>query len=141
MPPEEIRITVLWDVARLSPNARMHPGKRLRLEREAKAAAGVGYALAGHPRIDGPVDVRLLLRRARKLDDDNAIAACKHARDVLFNRNRFGTGITPDDDAAHVRVTGVDWETGPEWRGREEVVFIVTPRLPTAAPDVSPSHP
>lgn len=125
---EPIVITVPWDPQRLSPNQRMHWSTRADLARKAKIAAVLGWARAGKPVIEGPVDVSLLVRRGRSIDPDNALAGCKSVLDALCNRRRSGEGVVEDDDATRVRYAPVQFEIGKQWRGREEIVVTITPR-------------
>lgn len=119
------QVTVLWDVNRLNPNrlGRTHPAAKTRLKNAARERAGLCYAACGRPKAAGPVDVEIVLRRGAALDDDNAVAALKAVRDVLFKE-----AITPDDSPAWVRYLPLRQETGARWKGREEVVFRVFAR-------------
>jgi hypothetical protein len=129
--PDPLRITVRWDVEILSKNRlpRVHPGKRIRLTQEAHAAAGIAYILAGRPELDYPVDVRLIIRRSARMDDDGARTGAGPCRDRIFNRTKHGSGITPDDSDRWYRENeAIEWIIAPHWKHREEVEFVVTPR-------------
>lgn len=119
------QVTVLWDPNRFNPNrlGRMHPAAKTRLKNSAKDRAGLCYAACGRPKAGCPVDVEIIVRRARALDDDNAVAALKPVRDVLFNN-----AITPDDSARWVRYLPVRQEIAAGWKDREEVVFLIRKR-------------
>jgi hypothetical protein len=119
------RITVLWDPNRYNPNrlGRMHAAAKTRLKNAARDRAALCYGACGRPKAGGPVDVEIVLRRGRALDDDNAVAALKPVRDVLFN-----DAITPDDSERWVRYLPVRQEIAAAWKGREEVVFVVRAR-------------
>ncbi len=125
-PEEEVRLIVPWDPARLSPNLRLQPSERRRRERASAVAASFARRWAGDPRLEGPVVVRYVVRRARAMDDDNAEAALKHVRDALFNRKRNGEGITLDDSPARLSSLGVTFEIAPRYKRREEVLVIAT---------------
>lgn len=120
-----IVVRVEWDVNRLNPNfiSRLHWGAITTRKNGARYAAKVAWLQAGRPRVEVPVDVEVVVRRGRALDDDNAWAALKWVRDVLFK-----DAITVDDSPRWVRYLPLRYETGKRWVGREEVVFIVRAR-------------
>lgn len=118
-----IMLTVPFDVGRCSPNRRLHWAARAREVRHARTAATLAWRAAGSPKLAGPVDVSILVRRGRRLDPDNLLASCKGALDGLFCG-----AITPDDSEAWIRYVGVRQETGQHWATRPEVVVTVTPR-------------
>jgi hypothetical protein len=132
--PSELRLTIPFDPSTSSKNARYSRNaardRAMRREIAANAAAAALYAwtMAGCPEWEVPVDVTLLVRRGRALDDDNALHGCAHLRDRIFNRVRFGNGITPDDSQRWFRWREVIFETGRQWKDRPEVVLIVRPR-------------
>ena len=117
-----VTITVRFDVGLTSPNLRLHWAERGRRAWRARALATSAWREAGCPTMTSPVDVSLLVRRARRLDLDNLIASCKGAIDGLFNE-----AITPDDSETWVRSLRVAQETGKQWKGAEEVVVTITP--------------
>ena len=123
-----ITITVPFDPMRLSLNQRLHWRARAKLSKLAHQAARVAWICAGSPVIDGPVDVSLIIRRARPIDPINALSGWKSCEDGLFNRRRRGYGVVEDDSAEFVRYAPVVFETGKQWKGREEIVVRVTPR-------------
>ena len=117
-----------WDVARTSPNRRLHPAEARAETRAARGVALLFYRQAGSPVMEAPVEVRYVVRRARPMDDDNVIAALKPIRDALFNRNLNGEGITFSDTPSHLVNGPVTFDIRPEYRHREEVVVIVRSR-------------
>lgn len=121
---DPISITVPVDIARTSPNAltRLMWQERGRRKKTAKEAARVVWVCAGRPRVDCPVIVDIVIRRGRKLDADNALAACKPAIDGLFK-----DGLVPDDGPRWLTIGEVRQESGKEWKGRECVEFLVRP--------------
>ena len=123
--PPSITVTVPFDVGRCSPNRRLHWAVRAREVKAARLAARVAWRVAGEPRMTGPVDVSLFIRRGRVVDQDNALASCKALLDGLFNG-----GITPSDSCEWVRYVDVRQETGTKWRQAPEVVVTVRPRAP-----------
>lgn len=124
------RLSVPFDVGRLTPNKTRgkHWGAVLLLTRRAQLAARCAYLQAGSPIWEGPVTVALTVRRARKLDPDAALSGAKAVLDALFRRRDLGYGVTWDDSARFVEFAPVRQETGMRWRGREEVLVVVTPR-------------
>jgi isopropylmalate/homocitrate/citramalate synthase len=134
---EPIRVVVPFDINRCSPNKRhSRDGTRDTHARRAQKnalidAARWAWKAAGRPQAAGPVTYRVLVRRSAAIEDDNAIAACKAARDALFCGKRFaddGGAITPNDTAAWVRFERLEQEVKRAFKGREEVVFEVYPR-------------
>lgn len=118
----EVVITITFDIARCSPNRRMHWRTRAREAKAARAAARWAWRISGEPRAIGPVEVSILIRRGRVMDEDNALASCKSLLDGLLN-----DGVTPNDSLAWVRHVEVGQETGKGWGQRPEVVFTVRP--------------
>lgn len=117
------RITVPWDVQRTSPNQRQHWRQRAKLTKLARDRARLAWAVAGRPQVPAealPVRVSLIVRRARVIDEDNAISGSKALRDGLFN-----DALTPKDSQQFVKIGSVTFETGREWKGREECIFVV----------------
>lgn len=124
-----VEIIIQWDVGQLSPNRRMCWQERMRLTRDARAAAFRGWCIAGSPRIEQPVVVEITLRRNRLLDPDNALACCKAIIDELFVGK-----ITPYDAARWLRFGEVCQEQIPK-RSPPVVVVRVTPQHAAAADD------
>jgi hypothetical protein len=72
-----------------------------------------------------PVDVRITVRRARLMDDDNLIASLKMIQDLLFKDQ----GVTPDDSPKWVQIVGgIRQEIAPRYRYAPEVEYLVTER-------------
>lgn len=120
-----ITITIPFDAGRCAPNklSRMLWQQRKRVADAAKEAATAAWLRAGGPRAYAPVIVDLTIRRGRSMDADNAISACKHTLDGLFNGQ-----ITPSDSLRWVRLGEVRQETGNRWRLAPEVVVTIRPR-------------
>jgi hypothetical protein len=119
-----ITITVPFDVFRCSPNRyKRNWAAKAREAKAARTTARLMWRSAGEPRMSGPVDVTLIIRRGRRLDHDGALACCKHALDGLFN-----DAITPFDTEKWVRYVGWTQETSKAWALRPEVVVTITPR-------------
>lgn len=113
-------LTVPWDPNRLSNNRRLHWRRRHEENQLAKLAAWAGWHEAGEPGgLGAPVGIRLIVRRGRAIDIDNAITGMKPCLDFLFNKR-----LTPDDSPKWVRFDGVTFEVGGAWRGKEEVIVI-----------------
>lgn len=119
-----IQITVPFDVFRCSPNRYKRNWRAKAAEaKAARTAARLVWMAAGEPRAAGPVDVTLVIRRARRLDHDGALACAKNLLDGLFN-----DAITPFDGEKWVRYVQWTQETGKEWALRPEVIVTVTAR-------------
>ena len=121
-----VQIAVPWDVQRLSPNTRLHWAFRAARVKQARAATKLAWFDAACPLMNGPVEVSLLIRRGRSIDPDNALAGAKAILDQLLTFKHGGCGMVEDDSAAFVRYAPIQFETGKEWIGREEVVITVT---------------
>ncbi len=126
-----IALTALVDPSRTSLNQRLHPQERARRNTVAKQAALAAWTQAGCPKVNGPVRVSITVRRAKRLDTDNAISGCKPLIDGLFaERRRKGYPvepglITPDDSPEWLALGEVTQEIGPEWKGREQVIVRI----------------
>lgn len=128
-----VRLVVAFDVGRLTPNKMRgkHWGAIQILTRRAQMAARCVYLQAGSPTWEGPVTVALTVRRGRRLDPDGALGGSKQIIDSLFRRRDLGYGLTWDDSAAWLEFAPVRQETGKQWKGKEEVEIVVTPREET----------
>lgn len=123
------RLVVHFDIAATSQNRRQHWSKLGAANRKAKRAAWEAWALAGRPRADGPVDVRLISCRSRTMDEGNFVGACKGVVDGLF------TGcITPDDAPYWVRFLPVEQRPHKSHRHDPTVIVEVFERISDAAP-------
>ena len=126
-----IRIIVAHDPARTSPNQRLHWAERHRRNDAARAAARAGWLQAGCPVATGLVRISFIVRRARKLDADNALAGCKPIIDALFGQRRRARQpalpglVTPDDSPRWLTLGEVRQETGARWRRRPEVEVVI----------------
>lgn len=128
-------IIVSWDVQRTSPNQWNHWAERTRRNRAAKDTARLAWLEAGSPMATGPVVVEITVRRGREIDPDNALGGCKPLIDSLFKK-----AITPDDSRRWVSFRPVEQEAGRQWKGREEVLFVIRERAAEAAAE-SPGEP
>ena len=70
------------------------------------------------------VRLTFILRRGRKVDPDNALAACKALIDGLTDEPGR-PALLPDDSAAFVEYAPIVFETGKSWRHCEEVMVLV----------------
>jgi hypothetical protein len=125
-----IPLVIPGDPAALSPNARLHPAARRQLVRDWKAKTWDAWEKAGRPRLTPPVAICFLVRRARKMDQDNCAnsLALKGMLDVLTDRHcpyEQSGQMLPDDGPDQVPFISVGQQVGPEWKGREEVLMIV----------------
>jgi hypothetical protein len=120
---EIARVTVPFDVQRTAENVTRRGGHwsaRSRVMRLARELARLCWLDAGRPKAAGKVRVSVVIRRARALDTANAIGALKPLLDGLFV-----DAITPQDSPKWLEFGGCTQETAKEWKGREEVTFIV----------------
>jgi hypothetical protein len=116
-----LSITVAMDPADTSQNQRLHWAVLARRKKRHQAAALVAWLAAGRPRLRRKVRVSVIVRRGRKMDDDNIIGGLKAARDFLFGGGR----ITPSDSPEWVEMGTVTQQTGIQWRDRAHVVFVI----------------
>lgn len=119
------RIRVAFDPGRLSPNRRMHPALRRSVARVSSQLARAAWVVAGSPRAPGKVRVTWIVRRARRCDDDNLIAALKQVRDGLFT-----AAITPDDSPRWIGAVALVQECASCWSGRDAHVEVVVEQDP-----------
>ena len=119
---DEIRIWVRWDINRTSRNRMegLHWAEKRRLDRAATEAARIAWMIGGSPRIEVPVRVDIVIRRARKLDPDNALSGCRSLINGLFK-----DALTPDDSPEWLTIGEVRQETAGEHKHRESVEFII----------------
>jgi hypothetical protein len=112
------RLVVHFDVSQTTQNARKHWTGIHRSNKRAKLAAGEAWILAGMPRCNFPVEVRLINCRTRTMDEFNFGGACKGIIDGLFKDR-----ITPDDSPEWVRFLPV--EQRPHKSHRTDPTVIV----------------
>lgn len=114
------QISVSVDVQGASPNNRGHWRKLYRIKKAMREAAQWAWVAAGKPVSDVPVRYSILIRRARRIDGDNAIACCKPLIDGLFHK-----AVTPSDSGRWVTLGTVTQETGKKWKLAPEVVVTI----------------
>lgn len=125
---EVLTISVPWDpivtgANKDRVNSRRGGYRKAGLHAKARAVARKAWEAAGSPRIDVPVRVSLRVYRGRAMDLANIWGGCKPLLDGLFT-----DAVTPDDSLRWVReLGGVRLETGKQWKGAEEVVFVIEP--------------
>jgi hypothetical protein len=119
------KIKIPIDVSLANPNriGSLHWTRQRKIKGKLKLVARSYWNQAGRPVANSPVNVQVTIRRARSLDNDNAIASLKPFIDGLFKK-----GITPDDSAKWVRLLIPIQETGEIFNGMESVEFLVTSR-------------
>lgn len=120
-----ITIKIPVDLEMTSPNNLngQHWAVLKRLRDQLHTVAAAAWTKAGSPVAAGPVNYKVISRRpGRRLDDGNAMAACKFYEDVLF-KNR----VTKNDSPKYVRFKGIEQENGSIWKGREEMEFRIWP--------------
>lgn len=124
----EIRVRVFWDPCRASQNARLHWRARANLNRQARAAAVIGWRMAGSPTMDVPAKVTLIVRRGRRVDSENALSGCKSVTDLLTDRKRSVFGVLMDDSPDWLEWESIQQEVGKQWATRPEVEYVFRPR-------------
>jgi hypothetical protein len=79
------------------------------------------------------VRLHALIRRGRRVDDDNMWGALAPVRDALCNSRKdpAGWGVTPDDTPQWVKIGSLEQEIGPQWTGKEEVLLVLEKRKRT----------
>lgn len=130
--PFSIRVYVDPALTSLNRNKGNTPGARYAfraLQRRAYDQARHAWGMARQPTVEHRVRVDYMVRRGRKLDDDNILGGLKKVRDALFN-----DGITPHDSQAWFEFGTLYWETGDHWIGKEEVIVVVTPLIDEPKP-------
>ncbi len=118
-------LRVPFDLRRLSPNQThgMHWAVRRRIRRLSAELIELAYQQAGEPKIAPPVQVTLLVRRGRRIDDDTATSAFKHARDRLVALLGF-----PSDGPRWYSAERVRYDCGACWKGSEHFEVWIEPR-------------
>lgn len=101
------------------------------LQRRSYELAREAWVLGGRPTVEHPVGVEYHIYRGRVLDRDGATAGLSRLRDALFV-----DAITPSDSDTWIAQEKIHWETGQEWKGREEVVVVVVPLTDLPKPKV-----
>jgi hypothetical protein len=122
---ETIIITIPIDTGNLSPNKTrgLHWSKLVKLKQKVAMAVLVGWSKAGKPKLDCPVNVSIVARRARTMDEDNLIASMKMLQDLLFK-----DAVTKDDSPEWVKISGVSQEINRKYTYCPEVEFRVERR-------------
>jgi hypothetical protein len=129
----EKRITVQWDAGRTSQNVLrgMYPQHQAEVIREAVAAGFRGWLDSGKPIWRERVEVDIIVRKAKAMDEGNLCGACKGVTDgALVGRHHgrmFLPAALPDDSPEWFKIGKISQEISPEWRGREQIVFVVRP--------------
>lgn len=130
--PFSLRITV--DIGQICKNKQStKPGLQAAfraLQRRSYEIAREAWGLGGRPTVEYPVGVDYYIRRGRVLDRDGAVSGLSRIRDALFV-----DAITPHDADTWIAQERYHWETGNEWKGREEVLVVVVPLTHLPKPD------
>lgn len=118
---EICRLVVPLDVNEMNPNRRGKLRAWIKAKTLHKKTARLVWIAAGKPATAAPVTVSVVIRRQRRLDEDNARASLKAIFDGLFKQ-----AITPDDSPKWVRLGSLTQEVGVRWKLRPEVEIVVT---------------
>lgn len=120
-----VEITIpMIDPNRASPNLRKHWTSRASVVKSFRMHAFCAWRAAGSPRFDAPVVCQITIRRARKIDPDNALACCKALIDGIFGGN-----LTPDDSAKWVEFPPVVIESGAKYKHCPSVTLNITRKV------------
>ena len=111
------------DPQRTSPNTRLHWRTLAGRKKVQRKMVYAGCSVAGWPKVAVPIEISFLVRRPRRLDEDNIIASQKASVDMLVEC----LGL-PNDGPDWVSIGWVRQETGHRWRGCEHVELWVNPR-------------
>lgn len=136
----KIRIVVKADIAEFTqPGSaldwRSAAGRAEKANRLGRAA----WTDAGRPRSDRQVRISVVVRRAAPVDELNIPVGCKHFLDGFCRSkvkvkgwSEYGTrrSLIPDDSWKWARWGSFDQEIRPEFKGREEIEFIIEPVEP-----------
>src|SRR5688572_9515766 len=117
---ELCRIIIPVDVNEANPNRFRSLRQKMRVKRDHIDAAKLCWVKAGRPMSEVKVRVSVIIRRARKLDPDNAIASLKHLIDGIFK-----DAITKDDSDKYIELGIVSQETNAKYKSSPEVEFVV----------------
>lgn len=118
-----VSLIVPGDIVKdLSPNK--HVGWRGKMTKAKLWRFGTKaqWVLAGCPRFKPPVAVKIIVRRGRRVDDDNLVSSCKHARDGLWGVDC----MLPADDKRYISSYEVVQQTGGRWGLFPEVEIQIT---------------
>lgn len=111
--------------------------KKVRLRKKWEGLAQAAWEADGRPVYRVPVEISFHVRRKRRLDPDNALAALKHVIDGLTTRGmtrgktteKSGVeGLLPDDGESWVSYLPVEQLTGNLWGEMPHVFIRIRPR-------------
>lgn len=117
---ELCRLIVPVDVNDANPNRLRSLRQRMRVTKLHRDTARLIWLRAGKPRSTGPVEIDLIVRRGRRLDQLNIWAAMKHVVDGIFVK-----GLTPDDSEKWLRPGKVEQQIERRFTYMPEVEIIV----------------
>lgn len=112
--------------AQLSPNLRLHYRERAKRVAAWRERARLAWLQGERTEYKEKVRLEILVRRARTVDPDNLLAACKGLVDGLVSRPGQ-PGLLRGDTAKDVEYAPVRMETGKEWKGRECLIIYCRP--------------
>lgn len=122
--PRVIDLVVLGDpLSQISVNRMRrfaHWAQRSKLVKVWRARAAICWMLARERPFTGKVKVTYTVCRPRRLDPDKALAGLAPLIDGM-SHPPVGYGVIPDDSSEWVEYAPVEWLTGNEWKGKEEV--------------------
>lgn len=133
--PRSWTLTIPFDIALTSPNARLSWKARWRRNDIARTIAEGVWVEAGKPRASGKVMIGITIRKARKMDGDNVVSSAKPLLDALFARRRiqipgkpayYEPGLmTIDDSDKYVQIGTIQQVIGPQFKANESVTFTI----------------
>ena len=120
---EVCRLVIPVDINLANPNriGSLHWSKQRKIKSDLALVARSVWTKAGRPRANGQVSISVIIRRARRLDEDNAWSSLKSCIDAIFN-----DGITPNDSPKWVTLNHpLHQDISPSYKGKESVEFLV----------------
>lgn len=126
--PGPWKLVIEWDVQLTNPNRRLAWRLWTIIHKRARRAGRFAWEDSGWPESDARVILDVVVHRAHRLDQANIWSALKQVLDGVFV-----DGLTRDDNEKWLVLGSVKQEIAPEWKGKEQVVFLVRREVPLDA--------
>lgn len=97
------------------------PKLRRFVKRQQQTDARWAWIQAGKPKAKRKVRLDVIVRRGAEIDEGSVWEGLKYAIDSLFVNC-----ILPDDRPRYLKYGDIEQETGPQFKLKPEVVFIVS---------------
>ena len=117
---ELCRLIVPVDINDANPNRLRNLRQRMRVTKLHRDTARLSWLRAGKPVATGRVEIDLIVRRGRRLDQSNVWSAMKHILDGIFNR-----ALTPNDSEKWLRLGGIEQQIERRYTYMPEVEIVV----------------